>query len=170
MTDESITSPQAWLQAVLRHMGIDAEVEEDAPQLADKFKAFGGTWLKIESNGLSTETVDRLLGDRGGNLDALQYLINVTMNLSASPDDPHKHAYTVELNGHREAHYSELVDLAIDAAERVRASQEEVEMPTSLTSAERRLIHTVLLEESDLETFSRGQDRERRLVVRPAQE
>lgn len=170
MNSPHMTSPQAWLRAVLTHLGIDAEVEENPPALAEKFKAFGGTWLNIESDGLSSEVIERLLGERGTNLDALQYLLNVTMNLHKSDDESQTHAYTLELNGHREAHYSELVDLAMDAAQKVRVTQEEVEMPTSLTAAERRLIHTVLVEELDLETLSRGQERDRRLVVRPAQE
>lgn len=170
MTDETIQhSPQDWLKSVLGHLGIKADVVQSPPELAEKFKAFGGTWLTIKPNGLSEEASARLLGEKGSNLDALQYLVNATMNLENDPDSPPKHTYTLELNGYRESHYSRLMDLAYDASERVRASQEELEMPP-LTAAERRLIHTILVDEDDLETFSRGQDRDRRLVVRPVQE
>ena len=50
-------------------------------------------------------------------------------------------------------------------AQQVRQTGEEVEMK-SLSSAERRQIHTFLKDAEDLETESRGQEPDRRLVVR----
>jgi len=51
------------------------------------------------------------------------------------------------------------------AAEQARTTGVEVEIK-SLSSAERRQIHNFLSECEDIETYSQGQDADRRLVVR----
>jgi spoIIIJ-associated protein len=50
-------------------------------------------------------------------------------------------------------------------AEQVRQTGQEVEIK-SLSSAERRQIHTFLKDANDLSTESRGQEPDRRLVIR----
>ena len=52
-----------------------------------------------------------------------------------------------------------------EVAQKVRASGHPIELE-SLSAAERRQIHTFLKEARDLETFSQGQEPDRRLVVR----
>ena len=149
--------------AVLQKLGIDTDVHLGAPDICkDKFKDYGGIWLTIDSSGLSEGTLTKLIGDRGRQLDALQTLLNATMNIDA--DDDSRMLFTVECNEFRSSRYAELADMAVTAAEQVRASQEDYEMPP-MSSAERRLVHTLLVDDTDLTTYSRGQDRDRRLIV-----
>jgi spoIIIJ-associated protein len=55
--------------------------------------------------------------------------------------------------------------MAENAAQQVRMTGKEYEMK-SLSSAERRQVHTLLKDCPDLETYSRGKEPDRRLVVR----
>jgi spoIIIJ-associated protein len=96
-------------------------------------------------------------------LDAIQYLANSILNLGQG--ESQQAAYTIELDGYRARRQAELQALATNAAQRVRETGEEFEMK-SLSSAERRQVHTFLKECDDLETMSRGQEPDRRLVVR----
>ena len=73
-------------------------------------------------------------------------------------------AYTIEMSDVRVNRYEELTQLADTAAQSVRETGQEYVMPP-INSAERRLVHTILFDESDLETVSRGQEPDRRLVV-----
>ena len=75
--------------------------------------------------------------------------------------------YTIELNCFRVKRQAEIHAMAQAAANEVRASGGEVEIK-SLSSAERRQIHSFLKEFADLQTFSRGREPHRNLVVCPA--
>lgn len=56
--------------------------------------------------------------------------------------------------------------MAAVAAQQVQATAAEYEM-TGLSSAERRQMHQLLKAYDGLETFSRGREPERHLIVRP---
>lgn len=166
MADPSGRAGQEWLQKLLTLCDIPTNVEEGVPKAAaDRLQAFGGHWLTLDHHALSAEQRAVFLADNGKVLDAIQYLINATLHLTQDAQD----VYTVELEGFREHRYLELLEMAEQVAEQVRAAGAEVEMDP-LSPAERRLIHTILGNAPDLETFSRGQEPQRRLVVCPAGE
>jgi spoIIIJ-associated protein len=119
-------------------------------------------WLIIDD--LPPEQVQTLIGAEGEVLDAIQYLANAILNLRQGEGE--QGVYTVELAGYRARRQAELLALAESAAAQVRERGEEYEMQP-LPAAERRLIHTILQESQDLETYSRGEEPNRRLVVRP---
>ena len=137
--DQTSDAAQQWLISLLQQMGIDVDVSLETPEITDKCKGFGGTWLTIQADGLPDQKVAQLMGDRGHHLDALQTLLNLTMNVDA--DEDARQTYTLELNGVRARRYGELADMATEAASQVRASQAEYEMPP-MSAAERRLVHT----------------------------
>lgn len=150
---------QQWLQELLRLAGLPAAVSADAnpPFSSDS------CWLTIDEATLPPEQVRLLLGSNGEVLDSIQYLANAILNLGQDPD--HQSAFTVDLSGYRLQRYQELQQLAEQAAAHVRSTGRELELK-SLSSAERRQVHTILKEYADLETCSRGQEPDRRLVVR----
>jgi len=150
---------QQWLQELLNLSGIPAKV---ATQASPDFWE-DTCWLVIDDSTLSEEQVAHLLGENGHVLDSIQYLANTTLNLGVTPEE--QGAFTVDLAGYRERRYLELKAIADNAAEQARQTSKEVELK-SLSAAERRQIHTILKEHSDLETYSRGQEPDRRLVVR----
>ena len=153
----------SWLEKLLALQGLEASVSGEQ-MVADPDKKDGddSLWLTIDTASLSEEQVNGLIGDRGKVLDAMQYLANTVLNLSVSKEE--QRAYTLEVNGYRKKRQAELKTLADEAAQQVIANGEEHEIK-GLSSAERRQVHGLLGEYEQLETFSRGREPERHLVV-----
>lgn len=159
MDDRQIQYGRQWLENLLHLAGLDSQVHVDREKLLSE----GSCWLTIDDNALTPEQVDVLLGMDGTTLDAIQYLANTTLNLG-QPEELQT-AYTIELAGYRVRRQAELQRMAEEAVQRVRESGEEYEM-AALSAAERRQVHTLLKAYEDLETYSRGKEPDRRLVVR----
>ncbi len=152
----------SWLEKLLTLQGLEASVSgaQVSEETGDE-----SYWLTIDTAALSAEEVDSLIGDRGQVLDSIQYLANITLNIGQPEDE--QHAYTIEINGYRKKRQAELQALAEEAAEQVIASGEEHEIK-NLSSAERRQVHGLLGAYEQLETFSRGREPDRHLVVKLA--
>ncbi|MDZ8109697.1 MAG: R3H domain-containing nucleic acid-binding protein [Nostoc sp. DedQUE12a] len=159
---------QQWLKTLLELSGISTEIHgslEAAQPQDEDFLESDSYWLTIDETNLTPEQIQVLIGPDGSALDAIQYLANSVLNLSQSQEG--QASYTIELNGYRVKRQAEIRALAEAAADEVRFSGREVEIK-SLSSAERRQVHTFLKDFEDLETFSRGKEPHRHLVVRPA--
>lgn len=167
MADLQLQAAQDWLHTLFDHCGLSATVSAERPSSMERLNNLGGHWLVLDQSTLSEAQVSALTGPKGEVLDALQYLVNATLNLGK--DTAEQVAYTVDLAGCRERRYLELVQMAETAAAQVRSTGEEVPMQP-LPPAERRFIHTLLSEVPDLETYSRGQEPQRHLVVAPKQD
>lgn len=148
-----------WLETLLKFQGLDVKVSGQFPnsELEDSY------WLTIDESTLTPRQVEHLLGEKGEVLDSIQYLANTTLNLGKPKEN--QQAYTVELAGYRARRTAELQNIAAHAAEEAQATAKEFEIP-SLSSAERRQVHNFLKAYDGLETFSRGKEPDRRLVVR----
>jgi spoIIIJ-associated protein len=165
MADLQIKTAQDWLKSFLSYCGLPMAVSGTPPEtVLTRLHQFGGNWSTLETQGLSPEQVNIFLSEGGKTLDAIQYLVNATLNLGRDAAD--HTIYTVELAGYREQRYLQLAQMAEDVAQEVRQTGTAVEM-SPLPPAERRLIHTLLSEAPDLETHSHGQEPQRRLVVGP---
>jgi len=168
MSNNPMQRGQQWLKSLLELTGVSAEIQGnletvqsqdgDSPE-PDNY------WLTIDQSNLTPEQIQVLIGENGSVLDAIQYLANSVLNLSQPQEE--QASYTIELNGYRVKREAEIRALAEAAADEVRFSGQEVEIK-SLSSAERRQVHTFLKDFGDLETFSRGKEPHRHLVVRPA--
>ena len=153
---------QQWLEELLRLSGLPAVV---TAELNSSF-AEESCWLTIDETALHPEQIEILTGTGGSVLDSIQYLTNAILNLSQEREQ--QKAFTVELAGYRLRRYAELKEIAEQAVANVQETGAEFELK-ALSSAERRQVHTMLKEYGDLETFSRGQEPDRRLVIRPLQ-
>lgn len=166
MSDGRMQRGQQWLERLLPLMGVSTDVQAqlraNAQEVGDRSEP-DSYWLTINENNLQPEQIQILIGAQGSVLDAIQYLANATLNVNQSQD--HQAAYTIELDGYRVRRQAEIEAIAQSAIEQVRATGQEVEIK-SLSSAERRQIHTFLKEYQDLETFSRGKEPHRHLVIR----
>ena len=150
---------QEWLEELLKLMGTPAAVKSESKENL----AVESGWLIIDETSLSPEQIETLIGEKGETIDALQYLASTILNLGIESE--FQRPFTVELNHYRVQRQEELFALAEQVAQQVRETGQEVEVE-SLSSAERRQIHTFLKEAEDIETESRGQEPNRRLVVR----
>lgn len=170
MSEISMQRSEQWLTQLLQLTGISTNVQanfEPAPTIGAVSQEPDSYWLTIDDTNLMPEQIRILIGTGGSVLDAMQYLANSVLNLDQL--EPEQGSYTIELNGYRVRRQAEISALARTAAQEVRFSGREVEI-RSLSSAERRQVHSFLKEFPDLETFSRGKEPHRNLVVRPATE
>jgi spoIIIJ-associated protein len=168
MTDSRMERGQEWLKTLLQLSGLSVDVEgelETTTSLNEESQEQDSYWLTIDETNLMPEQIEILIGPDGSVLDAIQYLANSLLNLNQQQEE--QASYTVELNGYRVKRFAEIRAMAEAAAEEARASGQEVEIK-SLSSAERRQVHTLLKELGGLETFSRGKEPHRHLVVRLA--
>jgi spoIIIJ-associated protein len=161
MSNQPMQRGEQWLQELLRLSRLPASVKATNTEAAQEDQQ--SYWLTIDQTKLTPEQIQILIGPEGVALDALQYLANSILNLGQ--DKEQQASYTIELNGYRLRRQEELQALAAHAAQQVRDTGQEFELK-SLSSAERRQIHTFLQECEDLETESWGQEPDRRLVVR----
>jgi len=165
-----------WLQELLSLVGLPVDVQATEqpssnldsvePTTNSALEDRANYWLTIDETGLTPEQVQQLTGTNGAVLDAIQYLANTTLNLGQAEGG--QKAYTIELAGYRARRQAELQSMAEQAAEQVRQTEQEVELK-ALSSAERRQIHTFMKSYPDLETYSRGREPDRRLVIKLAQ-
>ncbi|MGC9504939.1 protein jag [Baaleninema sp.] len=155
MSDAKAERGQQWLERLLQLAGLPAQVDVTCQDDA--------YWLTIESSALTPEQVSALVGEGGKAIDSIQYLANAILNMGC--DEELQAAYTLELAGYRQKRQEELRSKAEEVARQVRETGESIEI-ADLSGAERRQIHTLLKDSEDLETFSRGQEPHRTLVVR----
>jgi spoIIIJ-associated protein len=159
--DEKTHRGQKWLETLLSLMGTPTGVS--VGRIEQEEQQVVSCWLTIEQNDLSQEQIESLLGKKGEALDAIQYLANVLLNLNS--DENLNCFYTIELNGYRIRRQAELMAIAQKAATKVRLTgmPEEIRY---LSSVERRQIHSILENSDDLQTESKGNEPDRRLIVR----
>lgn len=166
---------QEWLETLLHMAGLPAKVNVEYREdtlspsnhlgegLPDASELARTCWLTIDESNLVSDQVITLIGPDGSVLDAIQYLGNTILNLGQ--EQGHQRAFTIDLHGYRVQRQAALKAMAEEAAEKVRETGQEYELK-SLSSAERRQVHTFLQNYPDLETYSRGREPDRRLVVR----
>lgn len=161
MSNQPMQRGQQWLEELLHLSSLPVSVEATVSDEPHDDKP--SYWLTIDQAQLTATQIQTLIGSEGAVLDAVQYLANSILNLDQGEEQ--QASYTVELDGYRLRRQEELRTMATYAAEQVRQTGQEFEMK-ALSSAERRQVHTFLKECDDLETQSRGQEPDRRLVVR----
>lgn len=104
-----------------------------------------------------------LIGRRGQNLDALQYLLNKAINRS----DTERKMIVVDSEEYRKRREESLLGMA----ERIREKVKKTQKPLSLShmnAHDRRIIHLALQEDEALVTKSRGEGEYRKVIVLPA--
>ena len=168
MSDTRMQRGEQWLQNLLQQFGFSVEIQTDKEEntLGEKDPlSLNSYWLTISESNLTENQIQTLVGRDGKVLDAIQYLANSILNLNQESQE--QASYTIELNGYRVQRLAEIRDMIEEVIDRVRNTGQEVEVK-SLSSAERRQVHTLLKGFEDLESFSQGKEPHRHLVVRPA--
>lgn len=104
-----------------------------------------------------------LIGRRGQNLDALQYILNKAVNKA----DAERKMIVVDSEEYRKRREESLLGMA----ERIRDKVKKTQKPLSLShmnAHDRRIIHLALQEDEALVTKSRGEGEYRKVIVLPA--
>jgi spoIIIJ-associated protein len=103
-----------------------------------------------------------LIGRRGQTLDALQLLCYRAASMASSE----RKRVTVDAAGYRERRRDMLEEEAEIAAQRAARNGEAIRLEP-MSASERRMVHEVLKGRTDVETYSEGDEPERRIVVAP---
>ncbi len=104
-----------------------------------------------------------LIGKRGQNLDAIQYILNKAINRS----DSERKMIIVDSETYRKRREESLLVLA----ERIREKVKKTKKPVSLSNMnahDRRIIHLALQKDEALMTKSRGEGEYRKIVILPS--
>ena len=105
-----------------------------------------------------------LIGKRGQNLDALQYILNKAIN---KIDNDHK-MILIDLGRYRKRREEFLLGLAEKIREKVKKTKKPHTTCSYMNAHDRRIIHMVLQEDESLITQSRGEGKYRKVVILPA--
>jgi spoIIIJ-associated protein len=165
MIDQRLDRGKEWLEQLLSLSGIATTVDTQQPEQSSA----PNYWLTIDRDSLTPAQIELLIGAEGATIDAIQYLANASLNIHQEADL--QAGYTIELDGYRHRRAIALKAIADEAAASVRATGTEVVLQP-MSSAERRQMHTFFDSDpsySDLSTYSRGQEPDRRLIVQLAQ-
>jgi spoIIIJ-associated protein len=104
-----------------------------------------------------------LIGRRGETLGNLQYLLNTIVS-RREKDGP---VYGIDIEGYRRRREQQLVEMAKEVADEVRATGDVITLEP-MPAAERRIIHITLAEEEGVRTESVGQGEQRQVEIMPA--
>jgi len=116
----------------------------------------------IELNIAATRISPRLIGHRGETLRSIEYLLGQMVKRI----DPAAPRVLVDIAGYKQARKSSLQELAQEVASRVQESGTEEELKP-MNPAERRIVHMTLRELGTVDSESRGEGKDRRIVVKP---
>lgn len=150
MSETTLVAKQK-LEELVSFFGANVDVEADE------------TDDGIELDIAGSVTSPRLIGHRGETLRAIEYL----MNQMIKRVDPTAPRVLVDVAGYKQTRKEALQEMARELAERVKESGEEEELKP-MNPAERRIVHMTLREIEGVASESKGLDRERRIIVRPA--
>jgi len=138
------------LQHMVDLMGLTGTVEIVACEGRDIF-------LDVKGSDLGA-----LIGRHGATLDAIQLLVSIAAN-----NVGHTGArIIVDAEQYRARRAQVLEKMALSEADKVRRTQKELVIP-DLKPYERRIIHMVLKDDPDVETYSEGEGEQRQLVITP---
>lgn len=145
--EEAAAKAKAFLQEVLKNMGIDVVIEKMIK--SDK------VLLHLHGKNLGI-----LIGKHGQTLDALQYLTNLTTNQGKMT----RHFIMLDVENYRHRREETLKQLAIRLANRVKKSGDRVVLEP-MNGYERKIIHVTLQNDPQVRTESEGQDSYRHVVI-----
>jgi spoIIIJ-associated protein len=138
------------LEGILQRMNLDCPltVEETADTIL----------LNIKGDGSGL-----LIGKRGQNLDAIQYIVNK----SVSKNTNNRKMIVVDTESYRKKREESLIALAAKLAEKVKKSEKALTVG-HMNAHDRRVIHLALQNDGSLTTKSRGEGEFRKIVIMPA--
>ncbi len=123
--------------------------------------SYSGRYVNIELEG---RDVAHLVGKHGEVLNALQYLVNII----AGKKFNNGIRATLDGNSYRQRREEALYQLATRVAQEVKNRGEEAVLD-ALPAFERRIIHKSLSEFDGVQTYSEGEEPNRRVVIAPVE-
>ncbi len=104
-----------------------------------------------------------LIGAKGENLQAFNHLVKRMVAKQNGIAEPVK--FFIDVNNYQDRLFEELKNKVKILSERARSFQVDVELEP-MSSYERMMVHSYLESSPDLKTESKGEGRERRVIIR----
>ncbi|MDA8123877.1 MAG: Jag N-terminal domain-containing protein [Deltaproteobacteria bacterium] len=147
--DASAQKAKGILEGLLMRMQIEAPVEVKETEEA--------IILNIQGDGSGL-----LIGKRGQNLDALQYIVNKAVHHTANG---HK-MIVIDTEAYRKRREEALITLAMRIGEKVKKTKKPVTVG-HMNAHDRRIIHLAIQNDTTLTTKSRGEGEYRNILILP---
>lgn len=149
--DESVRFAKKYLEDILSFFGlnIDVTVTTDGEVIE----------LKVPSSHLNAF----LIGQHGDTLRSLQMLLSTTLRNR----DAELHRINVDVADYKKHRADRLAEQVGEWVEKVRAKGEPYSL-RPMNPADRRVVHNVVSDFSDIQTRSEGEGRDRHVVIEPA--
>lgn len=144
---ESIQQAKQYLEDILSFFGINADVEAS---VREEF---------IELKVPSTESNSILIGRNAETLRSLQYLVSTMLRNS----DAALHRVNVDIADYKQQRADKLEKQTREWIEEIRSTGDSKVL--SLNAADRRIVHGVVSEFSDMRSASEGEGRDRKLII-----
>ena len=122
----------------------------------------GAEQVELEIEDDDDEVVGLLIGHYGATLDALQLIVAMAAN--AGIEDGCR--VILDVHGYRQRREETLRDMAHSYAAEVKETGQKM-VVADLKGYERRIVHMELADDPDVETYSEGQDSDRRIIIVP---
>ena len=143
-----IEEARKFIDNILKSMELDAEIK-----IIEEYDT-----LKIN---LSGEKMGLIIGYRGETLDSIQYLVSLVVN--KHHELPHKKVI-LDTENYRSKREETLKGVAIKSAARVKKMKKSFKLEP-MNPYERRIIHSALQDDLDVNTYSEGEEPFRRVVI-----
>lgn len=141
-------------------------IEKFTQKLLDLLEVKANFKVEEQTDGFTinfeTENPGILIGYHGETLSSFQLLLSMMVYRKFGEWV----RILVDVGDYRTQRKAALERIALSAAQKVKFSNQEYELPP-MNASERRIIHISLTENPDVETESKGEGRERRVVVKP---
>jgi spoIIIJ-associated protein len=138
------------LEGILAGMGIHTPVSVEETE--------DSILLNIQGDGGGL-----LIGRRGQNLDAIQYIVNKAANRSANG----RKMIIIDTEAYRKRREESLISLAEKLGEKVKKTKKAITV-SHMNAHDRRIIHMALQNDESLTTKSRGEGEYRKILIIPS--
>lgn len=146
---ELVRNTKSILMDILDEMRIPGEVE-------------GSIWPGRIELEISSENGGLLIGKQGSTLEALQHIMEIIVNKQSD----HRYRVVLDTENYLDRKKGKLEDLARKLAGKAKETGKPVPV-SPMKASERKLIHTYLQQDSQVETRSEGEGMSRRVVIYP---
>ena len=136
---------------ILRYLDLTGDIEKEGDEDEGLLK------LNIVGGDMGI-----LIGKRGQTLDAMQFLLNLISN----KDRKEKVKIVLDVEGYRYRREKSLRDMAKRLADKARFDRKNIVLEPMMSN-ERRIIHLELQNNPHVDTFSQGEEPQRRVVIAP---
>ncbi|MDU2638671.1 MAG: RNA-binding cell elongation regulator Jag/EloR [Finegoldia magna] len=149
--DELFITSKNFLRQMIEDMGIDCDIESRTE----------GNMIKFNIMCSEESDIGIIIGKRGETLDSLQYIVNLVTNRNA---DTYIRVI-LDCNQYRSKRERSLQKLARRLADKAIQTGRDIKLEP-MNPYERRIIHTYLQNDEKVNTFSQGNEPNRRVIIK----